>query len=1062
MYHDDLVPEIYDDWILSRRVALREKFLHALARVAEHAEQIQDYHHAFEFFHRLAFADPLNEDAQRGLMRVYARLGRHAAALQQYDQLAQLLADELGVEPLPETRALAEAIRDEHHARGADHLAEKPFVGRQRERARLIELVERAQSGRGGLAFVEGEAGIGKTRLLESVAEGAAWRGVTVVWGRARELTGITPFAPLDEAWRAACAGPRVEQLRARLAPALCHALAGLEPRLRTAAPSANPPNVADALAEGVRALADLAPHLFILDDVQWADASFWNALEKLAPQIAAQRVCLILAYRTDEVRANEIAWRALRDLDRECAPLRLTLNGLSATECAELAHALGQSLDDPAARALQQRTNGNPLFAQALLQGESADQASYTELIERRLARLSPAARAALEAGAVLGREFTHGAWQALAGADVLTAIPVLITEHFIDETANGYSFEHDLTRELIYRAMNRAHLRELHRRVGVVLAQEHAEPSVLAWHFEQGEDWTAVVRALREAGDRAAQGCAYQAAGDLYTRALNLTARLAEPAVERLRLLARRQRVFITLARVSDLRADRDEIERLVSLLKDSAARLEVLETRLNLGILNEDVLGTLTTGEQAVEWARHVGDLTAETRVHTNLGAFLADSPGRPQEAIAHLERAVELAQRLRDDALTVEVLAQLAYAEVRAERCILGLAHAQRALDLATRPELVPQSAHAWYALGAAKWYLAEWEDARVAMQTARRLYRESGNWRAWADVTFDLAIVASAMGQHAEARRTLDALITFEEQAEVDPQSSSRMWANAISARLYLWAGDVAAAEQMLDRMKAWMETAEATEPLVTALIERGRLRLAQGRPQDALAPLQQAIEISANVLKNVDTVALLLHTLAAQHVGDHATAQTSWAHAEQALRESDAARHNVLRYYTHYVVSGAHSALKAARDEIYRQASLFTDETLRADFLNHVLLHREIEAQWQALHPAPPRVTVRLARADTPLGRALTDADFVTVQWTVDAGEEDAALLQREGKVALRRHRLARLLREAREQNAAPTDGDLARALGVNIRTVERDMAVLRAAGHQPKTRKRK
>jgi DNA-binding SARP family transcriptional activator len=92
-------------------------------------------------------------------------------------------------------------------------------------------------------------------------------------------------------------------------------------------------------------------------------------------------------------------------------------------------------------------------------------------------------------------------------------------------------------------------------------------------------------------------------------------------------------------------------------------------------------------------------------------------------------------------------------------------------------------------------------------------------------------------------------------------------------------------------------------------------------------------------------------------------------------------------------------------------------------------------------------------VQVKLARADVPLGRALTAEDRVIIKWTVDAGKEDLDFLREHGSVALRRHRLRRLVAEARLQGAAPTHVELARALGYSVRTISRDFVVTRAAG---------
>ncbi|MCP4427183.1 MAG: DUF1670 domain-containing protein, partial [Chloroflexi bacterium] len=94
------------------------------------------------------------------------------------------------------------------------------------------------------------------------------------------------------------------------------------------------------------------------------------------------------------------------------------------------------------------------------------------------------------------------------------------------------------------------------------------------------------------------------------------------------------------------------------------------------------------------------------------------------------------------------------------------------------------------------------------------------------------------------------------------------------------------------------------------------------------------------------------------------------------------------------------------------------------------------------------------------ARREAPLGKPLTPADRIEIEWTIDAGEVDAAIRRENGKVGLRHHRLRRLVAEARAQGAAPTHADLARALGVATRTIERDSAKLEAAGTPLATRR--
>jgi hypothetical protein len=150
----------------------------------------------------------------------------------------------------------------------------------------------------------------------------------------------------------------------------------------------------------------------------------------------------------------------------------------------------------------------------------------------------------------------------------------------------------------------------------------------------------------------------------------------------------------------------------------------------------------------------------------------------------------------------------------------------------------------------------------------------------------------------------------------------------------------------------------------------------------------------------------------------------------------------------------------ARAVLTEAYGALMDRAEKLKDPAIRDQFLENVAVHRELVAAYRGLEATEQvrRITLSLPRADAPLGRPLRDDEFVAVNWTLESSE-DARL---SGKVARRRARILRLLREAQDQGAAPRDEDLAGVLEVSLRTLRRDMAALRDQGHSLPTRWRK
>jgi predicted ATPase len=206
------------------------------------------------------------------------------------------------------------------------------------------------------------------------------------------------------------------------LPPASLEELGRLVPELRTRPPRRDAPlpdgpearfRLYDGVAAYLRAAAKRAPVVLLLDDLHWADASSLRLLCFVARETREARVLLVGTYRAAEGERGPAA-EALAELARLPGHVRIPLEGLSRDEVAELVATSARIAPEPARLdAIRERTDGNPFFIRELVQmldsdgWQSAIPLAVKDTIARRLARLSPEARAALDAAAVIGRDF-------------------------------------------------------------------------------------------------------------------------------------------------------------------------------------------------------------------------------------------------------------------------------------------------------------------------------------------------------------------------------------------------------------------------------------------------------------------------------------------------------------------------------------------------------------------------------------------------------------------------------------------------------------------------------
>jgi len=484
LYRGDLVPSCYDDWILPERECLREGYVNALEELRAQNEMQRDYAAALAYAQRLLRADPLREETYRHVIRLCLQNDDRAAALRAYHDCATTLTREFGIEPAPNTRALYEQIVQLQTAPPA-RAPTTALVGRAIEWAQLQAAWRAAQSD-SQVIVLRGEAGIGKTRLVEEFVAWAKRQNIRAASAYCYAAQGRLAYAPVsawlrESEWRALADTWLVEI--ARLVPEI----AANRPDL----PAPEPLTEAwqnrrfyEALARGI--VGEQQPRVLMLDDAQWCDDETLEWLHWFGRQAARGTWLLLVTLRVGEDVSSAFEnW--LSDLRRSHQLTEIELGALTEAETLTLAAQLTNAARvSQIGDALWRGSEGNPLFIVEMARsgewtGESAPLPPHLRaIIQTRLAQLSPSARELIGLAAVCGREFNFAVLERAsesAATQLVRALDELWQRRLIREQgATAYDFAHDRIRETAESELSAARRRFWHRRIAEALRQLYA----------------------------------------------------------------------------------------------------------------------------------------------------------------------------------------------------------------------------------------------------------------------------------------------------------------------------------------------------------------------------------------------------------------------------------------------------------------------------------------------------------------------------------------------------------------------------------------------------------
>lgn len=544
------------------------------------------------------------------------------------------------------------------------------LVGRTTELASLVDRLELAVAGAGRVVLLAGEAGIGKSRLVDELVAVAQRRGVAVRRGFCFEPDRSVPYAPISEMLG--------QDPTAIVTP---------ESSLSTD-PAAERQRRVSALRDAILAPARSRPLLVVVEDLHWCDEASLDLIAQVARRIAMTPAMLLLTHRSDETTVA--LFSLLASLDRLPYTTEIRLGRLRDADTEAMLRAI-LSLERPVRRdfldALEAVTEGNPLFVEEAIKSllaaghvffdgtwfrhELAEidiPRSVQDAVRRRTEGLSNPAKAVLRTAAVAGRRFDFDLLRAALAIDetsLLECVNELVAAQLlVEESPDRFAFRHALTRQAVLAPLLGRERRLLHRRIAETLEQLSGPTAMamapeLARHYSEAGEPANALPYARLAGNRALALESPGAAFEHFTRAIDAAETVGLPPEPQLFRL--RARAAETLGRFDDARVD---LERTIAEARNSKDLRTEWQALIDLGLLwaSRDYAASGALLDDALAKARELNDPAAIAQSLNRRGNWRLNV-GDPVSAKSDHMEALASFLKLgapRDEAATLDLL------------------------------------------------------------------------------------------------------------------------------------------------------------------------------------------------------------------------------------------------------------------------------------------------------------------------------------------------------------------------------------------------------------------
>ncbi len=689
------------------------------------------------------------------------------------------------------------------------------LIDRVEEMNLLRQAVDSAVRNEGGLVFLHGEAGIGKTRLTRELRAYAHLRGMQVVYGRCPALfsmDGVTPYALWSEVIRDYLENCNPEQLHrvigsypaevAKLVPEISQKLRTV-PQSFPISPEHEQYRLFEAVSQFITNISKEAPLLVILDDLQWTDPSSLLLLHYLARGVDKTSLLLLGAYRSTDIDSKHPLTPILSELNRERLPQSVSLKRMSLNDVSEMIkYMLGQD-DVPAefCRLVYEKTRGNPFFAEEVVKSLKEEEIIHRKndkweirevtkiefpegvksIIKTRISRLDDECQNVLTMASFIGNDFTFDGLCGVIGVEEDKLIEPMekilksgLVKEKIIQGEDMYSFSDVMIRDAVHEEVSHMRHNRLHGVVGRALEKVYAEKidehfGELALHFLEGGEKDKALDYFLKAGDRAASIYANDEAISYFQSALSLLEGRDDK-------LSKKGQV---LENLGDIKGTVAEYEDSKMFLNEALLLWQRLDEKRKVADVHRKIATLLWSVDGDVERAKEHYDRALKILETESEGACLERlylsiermyfQTGYMKEALSWGERALELAKKLGESSAMAWSYCRMAPVFMGKGDIGRGIECAEKALKISLDNNFAEIAIEAYLNLGVV---LPVEEDERrlECLEKAYELARRAGitsSISRWGSI---LAWMYAFMGDTEKGLRLAEESVTLDRKA----------------------------------------------------------------------------------------------------------------------------------------------------------------------------------------------------------------------------------------------------------------------------------------------------